>query len=47
MFISKTTEELQKLVLEYFSRFSKYHIESLHCNPTGDWNIGGFNAISD
>ena len=24
-------EELQKLVLEYFSRFSKYHIESLHC----------------
>ena len=37
-------KELQKLVMEYFEDYSQYHIESLHCNPAGDWNIGGFTA---
>ena len=37
-------KELQKLVMEYFEDYPQYHIESLHCNPAGDWNIGGFTA---
>ena len=37
-------DELEKLVLEYFKDFPQYHIEALHCNPAGDWNIGGFTA---
>ena len=39
-------EMLEGLVGGFFSRYplSKYHIESLHCNPAGDWNIGGFTA---
>lgn len=37
-------EELRTLVLEYFEDYPQYHIESLHCNPAGDWNIGGFVA---
>jgi len=36
--------ELEKLVMQYFEDFPQYHIESLHCNPAGDWNIGGFTA---
>ena len=36
--------ELEKLVMEYFEDFPQYHIEALHCNPAGDWNIGGFTA---
>ena len=30
--------------MEYFEDYSQYHIEALHCNPAGDWNIGGFTA---
>ena len=36
--------ELEKLVMQYFEDFPQYHIEDLHCNPAGDWNIGGFTA---
>ena len=34
---------LEDLCRNYFST-GKYEIESLHCNPAGDWNIGGFTA---
>ena len=37
-------EMLEGLVGGFFSRYPQYHIESLHCNPAGDWNIGGFTA---
>lgn len=37
-------KELQKLVMEYFEDYPDYFIEALHCNPAGDWNIGGFTA---
>ena len=37
-------EMLEGLVGGFFSRYPQYHIESLHCNPAGDWNIGGFAA---
>jgi len=37
-------EMLEDLVRGFFSRFPQYHIEALHCNPAGDWNIGGFTA---
>lgn len=43
-FQNAPADELEKLVMKYFGRFRKYHIESLHCNPAGDWNIGGFTA---
>ena len=37
-------EKLEDLVSSFFSNFPQYRIESLHCNPAGDWNIGGFAA---
>ena len=37
-------EELEQKVLKFFSQFSDYRIDALHCNPTGDWDIGGFEA---
>ena len=37
-------EELEKLVSTFFSNYPQYAIEALHCNPAGDWNIGGFTA---
>jgi S-adenosylmethionine synthetase len=43
-FCKAPTEELIKLTMEYFQNFPQYHIEELHCNPAGDWNIGGFTA---
>jgi len=43
-FCCAPADELEKLVMEYFEDFPQYHIESLHCNPAGDWNIGGFTA---
>jgi len=33
---------LEDLCRNFFN--SLYEIESLHCNPAGDWNIGGFTA---
>ena len=43
-FQNAPTSRLKKLVLEYFEDYPQYHIEDLHCNPAGDWNIGGFTA---
>jgi len=43
-FCKAPTEELIKLTMEFFQKFPEYHIEELHCNPAGDWNIGGFTA---
>jgi S-adenosylmethionine synthetase len=43
-FQNAPTEMLKGLVGGFFSRYPQYHIESLHCNPAGDWNIGGFTA---
>lgn len=37
-------DELHQVVYEFFEDYPQYHIESLHCNPAGDWNIGGFTA---
>lgn len=37
-------EDLEKLVSTFFSNYPQYVIEALHCNPAGDWNIGGFTA---
>lgn len=36
--------ELRKLVRGFFEAYPQYTIESLHCNPAGDWDIGGFDA---
>ena len=43
-FQNAPSDELEKLVMKYFTKFPQYHIEALHCNPAGDWNIGGFTA---
>ena len=43
-FQNAPADELEKLVMQYFKDFPQYHIEALHCNPAGDWNIGGFTA---
>ena len=43
-FQNAPADELEKLVMQYFEDFPQYHIEALHCNPAGDWNIGGFTA---
>jgi len=38
-------DKLEELVVLFFEeRHPKYTIQSLHCNPAGDWNIGGFTA---
>lgn len=36
--------ELEKLCRNYFSTYTDYEIEALHCNPAGDWYLGGFDA---
>ena len=43
-FCCAPADELEKLVMKFFGKFPQYHIEALHCNPAGDWNIGGFTA---
>ena len=37
-------EILEGLVGGFFSKYPKYQIEALHCNPAGDWSLGGFDA---
>lgn len=37
-------EKLEELVTKYFFAWPQYEIESLHCNPAGDWSLGGFDA---
>ena len=36
-------EALEEIAKDYF-KVQNYEIESLHCNPAGDWNLGGFDA---
>jgi S-adenosylmethionine synthetase len=43
-FQNAPSEMLEGMVKGFFSRFPQYEIEDLHCNPAGDWNIGGFEA---
>ena len=43
-FQNAPSDRLQELVLQYFEDYPQYHIEALHCNPAGDWDIGGFTA---
>jgi len=37
-------DDLEKLILNFFSNYPQYAIEALHCNPAGDWTLGGFDA---
>ena len=43
-FQNAPAKRLHELVMEYFEDYPHYFIEALHCNPAGDWNIGGFTA---
>ena len=43
-FQNAPADGLQQVVMEFFEDYSDYFIESLHCNPAGVWNIGGFTA---
>ena len=43
-FQNAPSDKLQQLVMEYFEDYPDYFIEALHCNPAGEWNIGGFTA---
>ena len=36
--------ELYELVNEFFRGYPKYTLEEIHCNPAGNWSIGGFTA---
>ena len=45
-FQNAPAEELEGMTRAFFSLFPQYRIETLHCNPAGDWNIGGFTADS-
>ena len=38
------TTELYTLVTEFFKLYPQYTLQEIHCNPAGDWNIGGFTA---
>ena len=43
-FQNAPADDLKCMVLEFFDDFPLYHVESLHCNPAGDWSLGGFDA---
>lgn len=43
-FQNAPTSELYELVNQFFGNYSQYGLEQIHCNPAGDWNIGGFTA---
>ena len=43
-FQNAPSDKLKELVLQYFEDYPQYHVEALHCNPAGDWDIGGFTA---
>jgi S-adenosylmethionine synthetase len=43
-FCNTPTDELKKLVLGFFKQYPDYRISDLHCNPAGDWSLGGFDA---
>ena len=38
------TSELYTLVSQFFKGYPQYTLQEIHCNPAGDWNIGGFTA---
>ena len=42
-FQNTSTEDLTYHVRDFFSEYN-YTINSLHCNPAGEWNLGGFDA---
>ena len=42
-FCCTPSEELVGMCLEFFAKFN-YEVEELHCNPAGDWTLGGFDA---
>lgn len=43
-FQNAPAEELEKIVRGYLSKYSMYTVEEVHCNPAGDWTLGGFDA---
>ena len=43
-FQNAKTTDLYELVNEFFRGYPQYTLEQIHCNPAGDWNIGGFTA---
>jgi S-adenosylmethionine synthetase len=43
-FCCTPTNTLKDLVVEFFDQYPDYTIEDLHCNPAGDWSLGGFDA---
>ena len=43
-FQNAPAEELEKIVRGYFAKYKMYALESVHCNPAGDWSLGGFDA---
>ena len=43
-FCCTPTSVLRDLVVEFFDQYPEYRIEDLHCNPAGDWSVGGFDA---
>jgi S-adenosylmethionine synthetase len=43
-FQNAPTTELYQLVTEFFKNYPQYGLEQIHCNPAGQWNIGGFTA---
>lgn len=43
-FQNAPAEELEKIVKGYFAKYKMYALESVHCNPAGDWSLGGFDA---
>jgi len=36
--------ELYELINEFFKGYPQYTLQEIHCNPAGDWSIGGFTA---
>jgi len=43
-FQNSKTDILKNIVTEFFKNFPEYEIESIHCNPAGEWTIGGLEA---
>ena len=37
-------KDLEKIIRAYLGKYKQYTIEALHCNPAGDWTLGGFDA---
>ena len=43
-FCKTPKDKLTELVYNFFKKYPEYIIEALHCNPAGDWSLGGFDA---